>query len=65
MFSSLELSVIASALVVQEKSVGRLAAKDGQPESVANEYRKVAESIRVVMRHVQEEAHKLAMVKVK
>lgn len=52
MFSFDELKAIAAALVVQEKSVLRLAAKDGQPDTVAAEYRKVAAQIQVVMRKV-------------
>lgn len=52
MFTLSELKVIAAALVVQEKSVLRLAAKEGQPESVAAEYRKVANEIQSVMRKV-------------
>lgn len=47
-----QLKVIAAALVVQEKSVNRLAAKEGQPESVAAEYRKVSQEIGEVMKVV-------------
>lgn len=45
MFSKSELAVIGAALVMQLKSVLRMAAKPGQPETVAVEYRKVAQSI--------------------
>lgn len=45
MFTKSELMDIALALMVQSKSVGRLAAKEGQPESVAIEYRKVGSRI--------------------
>lgn len=45
MFTKSELAVIAAALVMQLKSVLRMAAKPGQPETVAVEYRKVAHSI--------------------
>jgi len=41
MFTNVELGQIASALMLQRKSVQRLAAKEGQPEAVADEYRKV------------------------
>ena len=47
-----DLKTISAALVVQEKSVIRLAAKEGQPESVAVEYRKVAQEISSVMKKV-------------
>lgn len=63
MFTLDELKVIASALVVQEKSVSRLAAKEGQPESVAAEYRKVSGQIVAVMRKVMSEQDKLSVVK--
>lgn len=40
-----EQKQVVTALVMQQKSVMRLSAKEGQPESVAAEYRKVAKSI--------------------
>lgn len=55
MFNKNQLKTIAAALVVQEKSVNRLAAKEGQPESVAAEYRKVAVEIAAVMKAVNAE----------
>lgn len=61
MFSVSELKVIAAALVVQEKSVLRLAAKEGQPESVAAEYRKVATEIQSVLRKAVNEQDKIAL----
>lgn len=63
MFTKAELKVIAGALVVQEKSVNRLAAKEGQPESVAQEYRKVAVEIAEVMKKVNLEQSKLDVKK--
>jgi hypothetical protein len=57
-----QLKVIAAALVVQEKSVNRLAAKEGQPESVAAEYRKVSQEIgevmKIVIRDIDEKVSK-------
>ena len=58
-----ELKVIAGALVVQEKSVMRLAAKEGQPENVAAEYRKVRGEIEKVMRKVIMQVDELTQVK--
>lgn len=52
MFTKAELMDIAAALVVQSKSVARLAAKEGQPESVAVEYRKVGARIDGVYKKV-------------
>lgn len=45
MFTLPQLIAIRSALTVQHKSVLRLAAKEGQPESVAAEYRKVGQEV--------------------
>lgn len=59
MFTKAEFSVILAALTVQSKSVMRLAAKEGQPESVAAEYRKVGSEIADVYRKVQAEMDKL------
>lgn len=59
MFTVAELRVIASALIVQSKSVARLAAKDGQPEPVAAEYRKVGAEILSVQKKVDQELDKL------
>lgn len=58
MFTKEELKRIAEALVLQEKSVLRLAAKEGQPETVAVEYRKVATSVAALMRKVVAELDK-------
>lgn len=52
MFTVAELKVLGSALLVQEKSVLRLAAKEGQPDTVAAEYRKVAAEIQMLLRKV-------------
>lgn len=43
--SSVELKSVVASLLMQQKSVMRLAAKEGQPETVAAEYRKVAKQI--------------------
>lgn len=51
-FTVAELKVLGSALLVQEKSVLRLAAKEGQPDTVAAEYRKVAAEIQMLLRKV-------------
>lgn len=55
MFTKIELDVISKALMVQLKSVERLAAKEGQPETVALEYKKVAGQIVNLMRKVNDE----------
>lgn len=60
MFTKAELMDIAAALVVQGKSVARLAAKEGQPESVAAEYRKVAVRIDSVYKKVMLELDKVS-----
>lgn len=54
-FTKADLSAILGALTVQRKSVQRLAAKEGQPESVANEYRKVDVELSRVMDKVTRE----------
>lgn len=59
MFTLEELMQVWTALVVQEKSVNRLAAKEGQPQSVAAEYRKVSASIVELIRKVGSEVDKL------
>ena len=59
MFDLKQLAVIKAALVVQSKSVMRLAAKEGQPESVAQEYRKVGQEIAEVFKVVEAEHVKL------
>lgn len=63
MFTLDELKQIGAALVLQEKSVMRLSQKEGQPESVAAEYRKVAGVIAALLRKVSTEQDKLAQVK--
>lgn len=45
-----EWKMVVQALVAMEKSVQRLAAKEGQPDSVAAEYRKVGQQIAGLMR---------------
>lgn len=52
MFTKSELKLIAYALVQYEKSVLRLSAKEGQPESVAVEYRKAASEIGSLLKKV-------------
>ena len=59
MFDLKQIAVIKAALVVQSKSVMRLAAKEGQPESVAQEYRKVGQEIAEVFKVVEAEQVKL------
>lgn len=59
MFTKSQLLMIRSALTVQQKSVQRLANKEGQPESVAAEYRKVDGDIRMVQQFVDAEVRKL------
>lgn len=59
MFSKQQLIQIGKALVMQEKSVLRLAGKEEQPDSVAAEYRKVAADIGDLMKIVQLEIVKL------
>lgn len=63
MFTKVEMMAIARALVVQEKSVQRLAAKEGQPESVAAEYRKVGAEIADLIKKVNIEIHKVEVKK--
>lgn len=63
MFTKNELVNIGKALVLQEKSVQRLAAKEGQPDSVAVEYRKVAVDIGDLLKKVTLEIVKLEQVK--
>lgn len=48
-----------------EKSVQRLAAKDGQPETVANEYRKVSVEIGDLVKAVTLEVVKLQAAETK
>lgn len=59
MFTALELTQIGKALVLQEKSVARLAAKEGQPDTVAMEYRKVGAQIGELLKKVGMEIMKL------
>lgn len=59
MFTKNELVNIGKALVLQEKSVQRLAAKEGQPDSVAVEYRKVAVEIGDLLKKVTIELSKM------
>lgn len=59
MFSLNDLLVMRAALVVQRKSVERLAAKEGQPETVAAEYRKVGNDIIAVQNRVDAEVRRL------
>lgn len=52
MFNKSELHVIGTALVMQIKSVLRMAAKPGQPDTVAAEYRKVSKQIDDLLKKV-------------
>lgn len=63
MFTKSELVNICKALVLQEKSVQRLAAKEGQPDSVAVEYRKVGVEIGDLLKKCSVELSKLEQVK--
>ena len=63
MFNRKELDVISRALVVQLKSVERLSAKEGQPETVALEYKKVAGEIVSLLRKVNDEIVSASQVK--
>ncbi len=63
MFTKTELVAILKALTLQEKSVLRLAGKEEQPESVAAEYRNVANSIADLMKKCNLEIAKLEQKK--
>lgn len=52
MFSKEELAMIAKALEMAERSAARLAAKEGQPETVAEEYRKYQGAVIALSRKV-------------
>lgn len=49
-FDTVELKVVRNAVIQYEKSVLRMAAKPGQPDGVAAEYRRTAEFIGNVIR---------------
>ena len=55
MFSLNELKLIRSALIAMEKSVMRLANKDGQPENVVTEYRKSRVEVSNTIKHVEQD----------
>lgn len=59
MFTAVELKMIATALSMSAKSAQRLAARDGQPETVAAEYRKVLGETAVLQRKVLAELDKI------
>lgn len=54
---------MGKALVLQEKSLQRLAAKEGQPDSVAVEYRKCSVEVGDLIKKVTLEIVKLDAVK--
>lgn len=62
MFSLEEWNDVAAAMVVQIKSVERLARKEGQPDSVANEYRNVHRRLLDVSAKVVAERDKVAAI---
>lgn len=55
MFSLAELKLIRGALIASEKSVMRLANKEGQPDNVVAEYRKSRVEISNVIKHVEQD----------
>lgn len=63
MFTATELKRIVTALTMAAKSAQRLANREGQPESVAAEYRRVLAEDSVLVRKAQVELDKLSAVK--
>lgn len=63
MFTAAELKFIVSALAMAAKSAQRLANREGQPESVAAEYRKVLADQSQLLRKAQVELDKMSMKK--
>lgn len=59
MFTLPELQLIVNALAMSAKSAQRLSAREGQPESVAAEYRKVIGEVSAVQRKALTEMDKL------
>lgn len=55
MFSLSELRLIRQSLTLNEKSVIRLANKEGQPDGVVSEFRKTRDAIMACMRHVEQD----------
>lgn len=49
-----EMRVVVNALVMMEKSVSRLAAKEGQPEGVKSEYLKARSEIVSLLRKYED-----------
>lgn len=60
MFSVEELKMIVSGLQMAVKSAQRLANREGQPETVAAEYRKVNAEMALLLRKAQLEMDKAA-----
>lgn len=65
MFNLQELTILGKALILMQKSLARLAAKDEQPESVANEFRKVQTEVATVGKKVADEMFKIQSAPVK
>lgn len=63
MFNAQELQVIVNALGMAAKSAQRLSAREGQPESVAAEYRKVIGEVAAIQRKALTELDKLKAAK--
>lgn len=63
MFNANELARIVVALTMAAKSAQRLANREGQPASVAAEYRRVLAEDSVLVRKAQTELDKLSAVK--
>lgn len=63
MFNKVQLVMIGKALVQAEKSASRLAARDGQPESVAAEYRKFGADVGDLIKFVNIELVKMDAAK--
>jgi hypothetical protein len=59
MFTAIELGRIVTALQMAAKSAQRLANREGQPETVAAEYRRVLADDSVLVRKAQMELDKL------
>lgn len=54
-----KLMIVSKALAAAEKSAQRLAAKEGQPEAVAMEYRKFGVGIATLIKEVDAEIVRL------
>lgn len=54
-FTKSQLLVVEKALSLAEKSASRLAAREGQPEAVAAEYRRYGVEVAQLIKDVQSE----------